>query len=42
VLHVDREKESGGIVRQYGEVTVNARPTIFKKMNHSTETRKAA
>jgi len=36
VLHVDREAESNGIVRQFGEVTVNARPTIFKKIRLRT------
>lgn len=36
VLHVDREGESGTLVRQYGEVTINAKPTIFKKMKLRT------
>ncbi len=36
VLHVDKERESGEIVRQYGEVTVNAKPTIFKKIKLRT------
>jgi DEAD/DEAH box helicase domain-containing protein len=36
VLHVDKEKQSGEIVRQYGEVTVNAKPTIFKKIKLRT------
>jgi DEAD/DEAH box helicase domain-containing protein len=36
VLHVDRERESGPIVRQYGEVSVTAKPTIFKKIRLRT------
>ncbi|WP_438432884.1 DEAD/DEAH box helicase [Gorillibacterium sp. sgz500922] len=36
VLHVMREEEIGGIERQYGEVTVNAKPTIFKKLRLRT------
>ncbi|MDQ0111375.1 DEAD/DEAH box helicase [Paenibacillus harenae] len=32
VLHVDKEREAGELVRQYGEVTVNAKATIFKKI----------
>ncbi|MCA0757954.1 DEAD/DEAH box helicase [Paenibacillus sp. N4] len=36
VLHVDKERESGEIVRQYGELTVNAKPTIFKKIKLRT------
>ncbi|WP_027091492.1 DEAD/DEAH box helicase [Cohnella thermotolerans] len=36
VLHVDRECESGPIVRQYGEVSVTAKPTIFKKIRLRT------
>ncbi|WP_058304350.1 DEAD/DEAH box helicase [Gorillibacterium timonense] len=36
VLHVHREEEIHGIQRQYGEVTVNAKPTIFKKLRLRT------
>jgi DEAD/DEAH box helicase domain-containing protein len=36
VLHVHREEVRGGLQRQYGEVTVNAKPTIFKKMKLRT------
>jgi len=36
VLHVHREEDIGGIQRQYGEVTVNAKPTIFKKLRLRT------
>ncbi|WP_040949239.1 DEAD/DEAH box helicase [Gorillibacterium massiliense] len=36
VLHVHREQEHPGISRQYGEVTVNAKPTIFKKIRLRT------
>ncbi|MCF2942677.1 DEAD/DEAH box helicase [Paenibacillus tarimensis] len=36
VLHVDKELQTGDIVRQYGEVTVNAKPTIFKKLRLRT------
>lgn len=36
VLHVDREREEGGLNRYFGEVTVNARPTIFKKIRLRT------
>ncbi|CAH1195001.1 ATP-dependent RNA helicase SrmB [Paenibacillus plantiphilus] len=32
VLHVDKELESGELLRQYGELTVNAKATIFKKI----------
>ncbi|MFD0711663.1 DEAD/DEAH box helicase [Paenibacillus sp. GCM10027626] len=32
VLHVDKQCESGELLRQYGEVTVNAKATIFKKL----------
>ncbi|REK77123.1 DEAD/DEAH box helicase [Paenibacillus paeoniae] len=32
VLHVDKEKLTGDLLRQYGEVTVNAKATIFKKI----------
>lgn len=36
VLQVHREEESGGLLRQYGEVTINAKPTIFKKIRLRT------
>jgi DEAD/DEAH box helicase domain-containing protein len=36
VLHVHREAIEGGLERNYGEVTVNAKPTIFKKMKLRT------
>ncbi|WP_337101415.1 DEAD/DEAH box helicase [Paenibacillus sp. YIM B09110] len=36
VLHVDKEREAGELVRQYGEVTVNAKATIFKKIKLRT------
>ncbi len=36
VLHVHREASSGGLLRQLGEVTVNAKPTIFKKIRLRT------
>jgi DEAD/DEAH box helicase domain-containing protein len=36
VLHVDKEETSGELLRQYGEVTVNAKPTIFKKIRLRT------
>lgn len=36
VLHVDRELVSGPIERQYGEVSVTAKPTIFKKIRLRT------
>jgi len=36
VLHIDRERESHGLNRYYGEVTVNAKPTIFKKIKLRT------
>ncbi|QAY66044.1 DEAD/DEAH box helicase [Paenibacillus protaetiae] len=36
VLHVDKEAESGELLRQYGEVTVNSKPTIFKKIRLRT------
>ena len=36
VLHVHRETEEEGLLRQYGEVTVNAKPTIFKKIKLRT------
>jgi DEAD/DEAH box helicase domain-containing protein len=36
VLHVNREQVIGGLQRQYGEVTINAKPTIFKKIRLNT------
>ncbi len=36
VLHTDREREEFGLSRYYGEVTVNAKPTIFKKIKLRT------
>lgn len=36
VLHVDKERESGDLIRQYGELTINAKPTIFKKIRLRT------
>ncbi|SDN82579.1 DEAD/DEAH box helicase domain-containing protein [Paenibacillus sp. yr247] len=36
VLHVNREGRVGGLLRQLGEVTVNAQPTIFKKIRLRT------
>lgn len=36
VLHVDDEIQEGAIERQYGEVTVMAKPTIFKKIRMRT------
>ncbi|MEO3944570.1 DEAD/DEAH box helicase [Gorillibacterium sp. CAU 1737] len=36
VLHVHREEELFGLERQYGEVTVNAKATIFKKLRLRT------
>ncbi|MCD1257465.1 DEAD/DEAH box helicase [Paenibacillus athensensis] len=36
VLHVHREEMLGGLQRQLGEVTVNAQPTIFKKIRLRT------
>ena len=36
VLHVDLEETRGPLLRQFGEVTVNARPTIFKKIRLRT------
>lgn len=36
VLHVHREEAFGVLQRQFGEVTVNAKPTIFKKMKLRT------
>jgi DEAD/DEAH box helicase domain-containing protein len=36
VLHVDREREHRGYTRYYGEVTVNAKATIFKKIKLRT------
>ncbi|MEK8128595.1 DEAD/DEAH box helicase [Paenibacillus filicis] len=36
VLHVMREDRQQGLTRQYGEVTVNAKATIFKKLKLHT------
>jgi DEAD/DEAH box helicase domain-containing protein len=36
VLHVLLEEESNGLLRQYGDVTINAIPTIFKKIRLRT------
>jgi DEAD/DEAH box helicase domain-containing protein len=36
VLHVNREVKEGGLLREYGDVTVNAKPTIFKKIRLHT------
>jgi len=36
VLHVDLESSEGALERQYGEVTVMAKPTIFKKIRLRT------
>ncbi|TBL80233.1 DEAD/DEAH box helicase [Paenibacillus thalictri] len=36
VLHTQRESEESGLQRQYGEVTVNAKATIFKKIKLRT------
>jgi DEAD/DEAH box helicase domain-containing protein len=36
VLHVHREAIEEGLERNYGEVTVNAKPTIFKKIKLRT------
>jgi DEAD/DEAH box helicase domain-containing protein len=36
VLHILREEESAGLLRQYGDVTINAIPTIFKKIRLRT------
>ncbi|OCT14267.1 ATP-dependent helicase [Paenibacillus pectinilyticus] len=36
VLYVNREGRVGGLLRQLGEVTVNAQPTIFKKIRLRT------
>ncbi|GIP32651.1 DEAD/DEAH box helicase [Paenibacillus sp. J2TS4] len=36
VLHLHKEETLPGIVRQFGEVTVNAKPTIFKKIKLRT------
>jgi DEAD/DEAH box helicase domain-containing protein len=32
VLHVHKEEDQGVLLRQFGEVTINAIPTIFKKI----------
>ena len=36
VLHVHIEEEANGLLRQFGDVTVNAKPTIFKKIKLRT------
>lgn len=36
VLHVDKEKQAGKLFRQFGELTVNAKATIFKKIRLRT------
>ncbi|MFC4777699.1 DEAD/DEAH box helicase [Paenibacillus sp. GCM10023252] len=36
VLHVDKERQAGDLDLQYGELTVNAKPTIFKKIRLRT------
>jgi DEAD/DEAH box helicase domain-containing protein len=36
VLHVNREDRYAGLERQFGDVTVNAKPTIFKKIRLRT------
>ncbi|MFS0722336.1 DEAD/DEAH box helicase [Paenibacillus sp. 1P07SE] len=36
VLHVDKEAKFGELLRQYGDVTVNAKATIFKKIRLRT------
>lgn len=36
VLHVDKEREAGELLMQYGELTVNAQATIFKKIKLRT------
>lgn len=36
VLHVDKERQTGELLRQYGELTVNAKATIFKKIRLRT------
>jgi len=36
VLHVDKQKSYGQLEQYYGEVTVNAQPTIFKKIRLRT------
>ncbi|GBF77889.1 ATP-dependent helicase [Paenibacillus sp. 598K] len=36
VLHVDKEARFGELLRQYGDVTVNAKATIFKKIRMRT------
>lgn len=36
VLHVNQEEELHGLTRHYGEVTINAKPTIFKKIKMHT------
>ena len=36
VLHVDKESRFGELLRQFGDVTVNAKATIFKKIRMRT------
>nr|WP_230986844.1 DEAD/DEAH box helicase [Cohnella fermenti] len=36
VLHADRERTTGAIQREYGDVSVTAKPTIFKKIRLRT------
>jgi DEAD/DEAH box helicase domain-containing protein len=36
VLHVDLETKSGPLLRQYGELSVRSKPTIFKKIRLRT------
>lgn len=36
VLHIDEERADGPLLRQYGEVMVTAKPTIFKKIRLRT------
>lgn len=36
VLHVDKEQSEAGFTKHYGEVTVTAKPTIFKKIKWRT------
>lgn len=36
VLHIDKERSDGGLTRFYGEVTINAKATIFKKIKLRT------
>ncbi|MDB5054799.1 MAG: yprA [Bacilli bacterium] len=36
VLHVHKEEHGAGLIRQFGDVTINAIPTIFKKIRLRT------